>query len=116
LPISTADFDDDEEDGLTRGTTLDLGDSKWQPKGIDSFICESRIQRGRIEKHGKQDPPCNSPPRASRAANLRRAAALFCKLDSRAAAVAALDSTPNSVASESEDEAAPVAMIPVSAM
>jgi len=102
-----------EPDGMVCQSLLDLGDLSWQPKGVDGFICETRAQRGRLTKTGRAGSRGHgSPARPLRAANLRRAEALFSKLDGRAAAEAALEATPKSVASDSDDEGPPLAAIP----
>lgn len=102
-----------ESDPATCQSLLDFGDCSWKPKGVESFICETRAKRGRLARTGRVNSKRpGSPARPMRAANLRRAQALFSKLDGRTAAVNALDSTPRSVASDSEDEGAPLAVIP----
>mmetsp|Transcript_20663 Transcript_20663/g.40371 ORF Transcript_20663/g.40371 Transcript_20663/m.40371 type:complete len:130 (-) Transcript_20663:466-855(-) len=93
-----------------RAATLDVCDGTWQPKGIDAFICEARVRQNRGCRTSRHLQPVRTPTR--RTTNLRKAAALFNQLENRAAAMAALESSPASVASESEDEAAPLAMIP----
>lgn len=100
-----------EADGMSCQSLLDLGDLSWQPKGVDSFICETRAKRGRLATTSK-NACTGSPARPLRAANLRKAEALFSKLDKRGKAEAAMEGTPKSVASDSEDEAAPLAAIP----
>mmetsp|Transcript_18344 Transcript_18344/g.57714 ORF Transcript_18344/g.57714 Transcript_18344/m.57714 type:complete len:445 (-) Transcript_18344:80-1414(-) len=100
-----------ERGGMTCRSLLDLGDLSWQPKGVDGFICETRAQRGRLARVARGSARSHSPDRPPRAANLRRAEALFCRLDGRMAAEAALEGTPRSMASGSDDEA-PLAVIP----
>jgi len=109
---------DGAADGLANSVLLDLGDCTWQPKGLDGFICDARARRGtlaRIGSTGASSLPAACRPRAAELAaraDLRRAPALFRQADKRAAALAALESTPRSGDSESEDEMAPVAIVP----
>jgi len=100
---------------------LGLGDSSWEPKGLDGFICEARARRGRfLAARGRGEMAPGSPLRPVRTKELaarqemHRAPALLRRVDGRDFARAALDTTPKSEASEtSEDEMAPIANIPV---
>merc|ERR1711920_700741 len=92
---------------------LGVGDSNWQPTGLDGFICERRAQRGKLPQTGKENKPVPGQKRVvERRSQLRHTQALFNKMDRRAEKLAAMDSTPRSMRSESEDEAAPIAEIP----
>lgn len=48
-------FDEFEDypDLKTEQDTLDLGDGQWEPKGLDSFICEVQSRRGRLQLCGQ---------------------------------------------------------------
>lgn len=45
---------EDAPDLKAEQDTLDLGDGRWEPKGLDSFICEVRARRGRLPLLGSQ--------------------------------------------------------------
>jgi len=98
----------DEEGNLPSDDDLD--DAGWQPTNLDKFICDTRARRGRLDRKLRTRglSPCL---RFSRA-DLRKAPALFQKLD--AAAKAPRDSDSSGVDTEDEMDMAPVAMIPAS--
>jgi len=102
---------------------LDLGDSTWQPKGIDRFIFDARTRRGKLNGRGPFAGRIPTPARAPISAvelaarhEFRKAPRLFRKVDVNSAAAAAafdfVDGSPRSVAENSEDEA-PIAWVPV---
>jgi len=102
---------------------LDLGDSTWQPKGIDRFIFDARTRRGKLNSRGPFAGRIPTPARAPISAvelaarhEFRKAPRLFRKVDVNSAAAAAafdfVDGSPRSVAENSEDEA-PIAWVPV---
>lgn len=104
------DGDDDDVGHSMNENHLDLGDCTWQPIGLDSFICEARDRRNKLARSGKLwTSRARTSPHSSGTARvkMRRASGLYRKVK------AAMDATPKSVASESEDELAPVAAIPL---
>merc|ERR1712037_1009346 len=102
-------------DGPDSNDCLDLGDSLWEPKGLEGFICETRARRSKIASSDSTFTRRVLPSPSRTRAALSRAPQLFRKVDCHDAMVAALDQTPKSVASESDqDEMAPIAFIPTS--
>lgn len=111
--------DNGEEDELQPAallSSLDLGDSTWQPKGVDSFICDARARRAQLGKVPQRPVP--APLRRQGLASRlgwREAPPLFRQVDSWGARVAACfenPSGPEDGASDSDDEVAPIATIP----
>lgn len=88
---------------------LDLGDCTWRPKGIESFICETRTRRGKLvdeggEARGKSSSRPLRGAHLARKTDFRYDPALLRRVGRSAEARYA--------APDSEEEAAPVAAIP----
>jgi len=109
-----------DDDDPVWNSLHDLGDVSWQPKGLDSFICETRARRGRLDRKALRASAASSFKRVSRASvvkhqqALRRAPALFRRVDAQLAREAAMEATPSSCAEDSDDEMAPLAYVPPS--
>lgn len=110
-----------EDDGQTLGgsslwSNLDLGDGGWQPKGVDSFICDARARRGKLADHGAEARARAKHSALHGMSSERRqglAARLGAPADWGAGFRACLGEPLKHDASESEDdEMAPVAAIP----
>lgn len=119
LDLDMPRIDEDDSDGGAAGMKFDLfqpaGDSGWRPKGIDSFICEVRSRRGKLLRRGTGGPLLADAPAPG--CDIRRAPALFKKINDRATLLAARDAAPGSPRSGesgSEGEMAPIALIPPS--
>jgi len=104
-----------------RDSYKDPVDGTWQPKGLDSFICDTRARRTKLAKHAPSGGVMSFRPRQKLCSDelplpprnqFRRAAKLFRKIEDFEVKETLLEMTPQSVVSESEDEMAPIAMIP----
>jgi len=92
-------------------------DRRWEPKGLDGFVCRARAARlrGRATRGGRRGAGGGGSGRPTRhcgVAAMRDAAKRFRQASAAIATLTALEGTTASPRSESEDEAAPVASVP----
>jgi len=105
--------DDDGEDPVWNALH-DVGNVSWQPKGIEGFICQTRARRGRLAKKSnfRAAPRAPSEAELRHQQQLRRAPALFRRVDAQFAQEAAMECAAPSCSEDSEDEMAPIAYVP----
>lgn len=112
--LAESEADEDAPRGGSLWSTLDLGDGTWQPKGVDSFICDAQARRRKLADGGAAARAKGKNP-ARVALPPRRRGGLAARLGAPAdwgAGVAACFRSPIRGASESEEDVAPVAAIP----